>query len=304
VNAQPEGFEGCRGPMGDRFLLLLAYPDGSQRRVSLDFSGCGSMTVGGVNRLHPDQPYQTFLDLLREQRRTATPPAEVPAPACLVPYSDSSPLAGPSEMVAARLCVSYGDGGSTTSAAVPASDLEAILAAWRGGPRTPAEKGPGCGPTTPTWVLSGVTRWGDPVQITAECNRPTNGGDWVEFPPQAQEVVDRLVAQAGVQVDDGADATTAWSLASAWLTNVNLHAIVSYHRTAAEIADVANSMWVRDPWLPDRELDWDLLGASQIAATGWEEAWRIPARTPAGQAVFVVVRNGDDQPWRILSLTR
>lgn len=305
VNAQPEGFDGgCFGPLGDRYLLLLAYPDGTARRVSLDFSGCGSMRVGGATRLNPDKPYETFLALLRQQRRTATPPAEVPAPACLRQFSSFSPLADPVEMVAARLCVTYNDDGRTTSVAVPPADLETILDAWRDDPKTPEEKGPGCGPTTPTWVLSGVTRWGDPVQITAECDRPTNGSDWVDLAPRAQQVVDRLVALAGVQVDDGAKATTAWSLASAWLTDVNAHAIVDDDRAAAEIARVANSMWVRDPWLPPRELDWDLLGASRTDASGWQQAWRIPARTPDGQAVFVVVRHDNDQPWRILSLTR
>lgn len=304
VNAQPEGFEGCFGPVGDHYLLLLAYPDGTERRVSLDFSGCGSISVGGVNRLNPYKPYETFMDLLREQRRTATPPAEVPAPACLPQYGTFSPVADPVEMVAARLCVSYNDDGRTTSVAVPTDDLEIVLEAWRNGSKTPAEKGPGCGPTTPTWVLSGVTQWGDPVQITAECNRPTNGNDWVDLTPQAQEVVDRLVALAGVRVNDGANATTAWSLAYAWLTDVNEHAIVNDDRTAADIAQIANSMWVRDPWLPDGELDWDLLEASPTEASGWQQAWRVPARTPDGSALFVVVRQSKDQPWRILSLTR
>lgn len=304
VNAQPEGFEGCFGPVGDRYLLLLAYPDGTERRVSLDFSGCGSISVGGVNRLNPDKPYETFMDLLREQRRTATPPAEVPAPACLPQYGTFSPVAEPVEMVAARLCVTYNDNGKTTSVAVPDADLATILDAWSHGPQAPQEKGPGCGPTTPTWVLSGVTRWGDPVQITAECNQPTNGNDRVDLTPQAQEVVDRLVALAGVQVNDGANATTAWSLVSAWLTDVNARAIVSYDLSAAEIAHVANRMWVRDPWLPDGELDWDLLEASPTEASGWQQAWRVPARTPDGSALFVVVRQSKDQPWRILSLTR
>jgi hypothetical protein len=305
VNPQPEGFQPCGGPfVGDSYLLLLAYPDGTERRVSFSFSGCGSMTVGEVNRLNPDKPYETFMDLLREQRRTSTPPADVPAPVCLEQYSSFSPVADPGEMVAARLCVSYNDNGRTTSVAVPATDLETILGAWSTGPKTPEEKGPGCGPTTPTWLLFGVTQWGDPVQITAECNRPTNGNNWVTLTPQAQELVDRLVALAGVKVDDGANATTAWSLVSAWLTDVNAHAVVHDDRTAADIAQVANSMWVRGPWLPEGELDWDLLAASRTEASGWQQVWRVPARTPDGEAVFVVVRDDNDQPWRVLSLTR
>ena len=303
VNAQPESIEGCLGAIGDRYLLLLAYPDGTERHISLDFSGCGSMLVGEVSRVNPDKPYETFMALLREQRRTATPPAEVQAPACLPQYGSFSPVADPAGMVAARLCVSYDD-GSTTSVTVPSDELRTILDAWRNGPKTPMEKGPGCGPTAPTWVLSGVTQWGDPVQVTAECNRPTNGNDWVDLTPQAQDVVDRLVALAGVHVDDGANTPTAWSLVHAWLTDVNAHAIVDDDRTAADIAQVADSLWVRDPWLPEGELDWDLLEASRTEAPGWQQAWRIPVRTPTGQAVFVVVRHGNDQPWRILSLTR
>ncbi|MCW2843618.1 MAG: hypothetical protein JWN22_1534 [Nocardioides sp.] len=234
-----------------------------------------------------------------EQRKSATPPAEVPAPACLPQFSSFSPVADPVDMVAARLCVSYNDDGRTTSVAVPTADLATILDAWRTGPTTPEEKGPACGPTTPTWVLSGVTRWGDAVQVTAECNKPTNGSSWVDLAPRAQEVVDQLVARAGIQVDDGEHATTAWALVYAWLTDVNAHAILDDDRSAA----VANSLWVRDPWLPEGELDWNLLGASRTEAAGWQQAWQVPARTPAGQEVFVVVRDGNEDPWRILSLT-
>lgn len=43
VDAQPmaAGRDTCLGPLGDRWLLLLAYPDGSERRVVLDFSAAG-----------------------------------------------------------------------------------------------------------------------------------------------------------------------------------------------------------------------------------------------------------------------
>jgi len=305
VNAQPEGFSPCfGGRRSSRYLLLVAYPDGTERRVSLDFSGCGSMRVGTTSRLNPYEPYEKFMDLLREQRKTATPPTDVPAPACLPQNSGMSPVADPGEMVAARLCVTYNDDGRTTSVAVPTDDLATILEAWRTGPKTPTEKGPGCGPTIPTWVLSGVTRWGDPVQITAECDRPTNGQDWVELSPQARYLVDRLIVQAGVQVNDGSEATTAWSLVYDWLSAVNARARISYYKSADAVGDIANRMWVADPWLPRGELDWELVGASPTESTGWRFAWRVPARTPEGEAVFIVVRDSKDEPWRILSLTR
>ena len=308
VNAQPEddgSLPNCMGRVSDRYLLLLGYPDGTVRRVTIDFSGCrGSIRVGRTSRLNPYEPYEEFMDLLREQRKTATPPSDVPAPACLAQNSGMSPVADPGEMVAALMCVSYDEGGSTTNVGVPSSDLATILEAWRTGPKTPEEKGPGCGPTIPTWVLSGVTQWGDPVQITAECDRPTNGQDWVELSPQARDVVDRLIVQAGVQVNDGSEATTAWSLVYDWLSAVNARARISYDRSAAAVGDIANRMWVADPWLPQGELDWDLLGASPTEASGWRFAWRVPARTPTGEAVFVVVRDSKDEPWRILSLTR
>jgi hypothetical protein len=122
--------------------------------------------------------------------------------------------------------------------------------------------------------------------------------------PTKQQVIDRLVAQAGINVDDGANAPTAWMLANAWLSAVNARATISNEQSAAVIARLANNMWVSDPWLPDGELDWDLLGASRTEASGWQQAWHIPARTPQGEAVFVVVRHGTDDPWRILTLTR
>jgi hypothetical protein len=305
VNDQPKiDSPLCHGGRGARYLLLLQYPDGTIRRVVLDFSGCGSIRVGRETRQDPSTPYNEFFRLLQRQRATSDAPPVAATPVCLPQNSSMSPIADPGEMVSALLCVSYDEGATTTKVQVPASDLSTILDGWREGPKTPEEKGPGCGPTTPTWVLSGVTVWGDQVQITAECDRPTNGQDWVTLPPAARDAVDRLITQAGVQVANGDEATTAWVLALDWLKAVNARAIVSYDKTAAELADIANRMWVADPWLPDGELDWDLLAATPTDASGWRFAWRVPARTPNGEAVFIVVRDSKDDPWRILSLTR
>lgn len=304
MQAESDGLPLCFGGVGDRYVLLFGYADGTVRRVGIDFSGCrGSITVGRTSRLNPSEPYEKFMDLLREQRKTAVPPTDIPAPACLPPNSGTSPVADPGEMLVALLCVSY-DEGVTTQVQVPADDLATILESWRDGQKTPTEKGPGCGPTTPTWVLSGVTPWGDPVQVTAECDRPSNGEDWVELSPRARDAVDRLIAEAGVQAVDIDDTSTAWVLAHGWLDVVKARAIVSYDPTADELADIANRMWVADPWLPQGELDWDLLAASPTEAPGWRFAWRVPARTPEGEAVFIVVRDGKDERWRILSLTR
>ena len=304
VNAQPKGINFCRGPIGNAYVLLLAYPDGTRRRVGLDFSGCGSLTVGGRARRDPEVVYDTFMGLVRRQRDRETPPPDVPAPECMAQYSQFAPVVKPTDMVAALMCVTYNDNGRTTSTAVPAEDLRAILQAWRDGPTTPTQKTSPCPQTTPTWVLSGVDAWGDPVQITAECNRPSRGGDWVDLDPEAQTIVDRLVARAGVQVNDGSKATTAWLLAQAWIDDINARATISSSRTSDNIAQVANSLWVSDPWLPDGGLDWYLQGATRTTAPGWKEAWRVPARTPTGEAVFVIVRNAKSHPWRILSLTR
>jgi len=304
VNQQPEGFQPCLGGVGPTYLLLLQYPDSTVRRVVLSFSGCGSIRVGRLTRIDPQGPFDEFMRLVAERRRTAEPPRVQTTPTCSSMNSSMLPIADPGEMVAALLCLSYDEGATTTRVQVPTGDLETILDGWRDGPKTPEEKGPGCGPTTPTWVLSGVNRWGDQLQITAECDRPTNGQDWVTLPPAARDAVDRLITQAGVQVASGDEATTAWVLALDWLKAVNARAIVSYDKTAAEIADIANRMWVADPWLPEGELGWDLLAASPTDAAGWRFAWRVPARTPQGEAVFTIVRNNKADPWRILTLDR
>jgi len=83
--------------------------------------------------------------------------------------------------------------------------------------------------------VSGVTVWGDSVQIAADCNRPAVGEQWVELPGDARDTVDRLIRQASVQVGNGDEATTAWSLALTWLDAINARAIVSYDQTAEEI---------------------------------------------------------------------
>jgi hypothetical protein len=304
VNSQPKGYQDCGGPPGAVFVLMLGYPDGSTRRVGLNFSGCGFLLVGRHNRVDPRPAYEAFLSAVRRQRVESTPPGDVPAPTCMQQYAAYSPLARPVDMVAARMCVTYADNGRTTSTPVSSEDLRTILRSWATGPTTPDAKTDLCPQTTPTWVLSGVTRWGDPVQITAECQRVSHGSDWVELSPRAKAVVDRLVTRAGVEVDDGSRASTAWMLAQAWITDVNARAIAPDPRIKAAIAKVADGLWVRDPWLPEGAADWYLLGATRTSAPGWAEAWRIPARTPEGEAVFVVVRNAKDEPWRILNLTR
>lgn len=123
VNSQPTvDVPRCIGRMGRRLVLVVGYPDGSQRHVGLDFSGCGSIKIGDVTRRDPAAPYTAFVRLLREQRAVEEPPAQVPTPACLPPYADSD-VAEPDEMVAARLCVTYADSGRTTSVRVPEDDL-------------------------------------------------------------------------------------------------------------------------------------------------------------------------------------
>ncbi len=305
VNGQPRGGggQGCLGGFGDVFLLLVAYRD-HVRKIQLNFSVCGGIRVGDQWRTDPQVPLDEFARLLRAQRASTTPPPTIPDPTCATDEIRSA-FADPDEMVLARMCVSYANGGSpTNSVLVPPETLATILDGWREAPGTPIVKGPACGPTTPDWILSGVTAWGDKVTIEAECDRPARGQEWVSLPPEARELVDDLIEQAGVNVRDGSDAETAWLLADHWIDAVNARALVSSSGAARMIGRVANGMWVADPWLPDGALNWDLLAASRTGLPGWQEAWLVPARTPGGQATFTIVRKTKDAPWRILSLDR
>ena len=99
---------------------------------------------------------------------------------------------------------------------------------------------------------------------------------------------------AGVNVDDGTHATTAWSLAQAWVTDINARATVKDDQTAADIARVANRMSGSvTRGSPTGEQDRDLQSASRTQQPGWQQAWRIPAHTPTGQAE---VHRGPQRP--------
>ncbi|GAA1146065.1 hypothetical protein [Nocardioides aquiterrae] len=291
----------CIGGLGSRYTMLVGYPDGTVRHVGLDMSACGTVTIGRATFGRPDRPYEAFLAAIRAQRRTTAPPdAPVAAPTCPRFGGGTSPLGEPGQIVAARLCVGYGEPGSgETSVEVPADDLDALLVSWAADPHHPASKGPGCSPVTPSWELAGVNAWGDRVIVEAECGVPRYGDDEVVLDEEAQGIIDRLVLRAGFpSAASVVPGDVAWKTAEAYIDDVNFG-----HREAAA------ALWQGDPQLPADGTVLDLVlappGCRSLTVEPWRFAWscRYRAASTGATTTFTMVRDARDEIWRISSVS-
>jgi hypothetical protein len=291
---------GCLGRPGNRYTMLVGYADGTIRRVELDMSGCGTVTLGREVFGSPDKPYDAFLDAVRAQRTTTVPPATVETPTCPRFAASISPLGEPGQIVKARLCVGYGEpGGVETSVEVPAEDLKDFLASWQADSHHPATKSSGCSPTTPNWELAGVDPWGDLVTIEAECGVPRFGNDAVVLDAAAREIVDGLVRQAGLPpAAPVLPRDVAWRTAQAYIDDINFG-----HRAAAA------SLWQGHPQLPPDGSVLDLTlappGCAKVTLDTWRYAWSCLYRSTSTGATttFTMVRNEQAEIWRIWSIS-
>ncbi len=213
VNTQPirkDNGGGCTLDLGRGYLLAFAYPDGEVQVVSGELYGCRQLVVGGTVRDNPERPWQRFIDLLREQRRTATPPAEPGVlPSCSSP--DLSPVGWPDEMVSAVLCARYETATEhgPQQVVVPDADL-ALLMEDRETRRQEAASPPDECEQPADLQLVGATAWGDLTSTYLWCGlwSDERGHYWTPG-PEALGVLDRLVAEAGspsATVDAGSSA--------------------------------------------------------------------------------------------------
>lgn len=231
VNRQPlvtaPGQNVCQTDLGPGYVLAFEYADGSIVPVGGDLYGCHELRVGTSTRGHPERPWSTFISLLRTQRAASTIAHRIPhRPACGDQRFDTgsgiSPVAGPDEMVAATLCVSY----DTTiehdpqGVPVPADDL-AVLLADRARHRDPVGT-EGCDVDTPSWVLVGSSAWGDLVTADGWCG-VWNDGRGIGGPPglEAQRVLDRLLGHTGRPLPTIDTSSTAADVVAAYVDLLN-----------------------------------------------------------------------------------
>ena len=133
-------------------------------------------------------------------------------------------MARPGEMTDAVLCVRFETAGEHAPQRVPVSpaDLEVLLADRRS-PSVPMAPPKGCAQPADLRLV-GVTAWGDLTTAQLWCGLWSDDRRGLRKPgPQAREVLDRLVAQAGsprLAVDPGSSAA---EVVAAYVDLLNAH---------------------------------------------------------------------------------
>ena len=199
---------GCTLDLGIGYRLVFGYPEGTAADVTGRLYGCREVTVGDVDLAGADRPWNAFLDALREQRTTTTPPRHVGAPTCRAPRGRQraliSPVALPSEMTEATLCVLAPRTSKVTHRSrIKKVELRILLADRATGSDEVVPSDADCARDPRTFVLRGVTAWGDRVEMAGSCGsvidpgRLTGGGTTYWHPgPEARAILDRLYDHA------------------------------------------------------------------------------------------------------------
>ncbi|WP_183099083.1 hypothetical protein [Nocardioides pelophilus] len=200
VNDQPLVTRNCVDRRIPEYQLAFGYPDGSRFVVAGRFTACGELLVGSARRAKAGPALRTFVQLLLDQRATATPPDLAPDPAdldCAQPRELRTwPLADPTGLTVAALCV--GDPqqpGRARLVPIPPDDLETLTASMRAD--TVETAGLFCEISRLRYWIVGANAWGDPVTMDYGCVGLTLSGE-LDWTPrgEAREVLKDLVARA------------------------------------------------------------------------------------------------------------
>lgn len=243
ANTQPgaTGDAGC-GP-GNAYLLVFAYADWHRQVVPVA-EDCGLLRLGDTLRENGDAAVAKYLEHLREQRAaTEPPPGLATAPDCGTTPAEVSPIGRPAEMVTGVLC------SGALSIPVPAADLAVLL-----DDAVPEEHG---SPDPPDVTLVGTTAWGDTTMATA-------GTDW--WPgPEALQVLDRLVAEAGTPDATLDSSSTPAEVVSAYVGRLN-----------AGDAAGADALWMSLVPIPQTPHTASYVGADirKVRSMPFVSAWR------------------------------
>lgn len=201
VNELPDdGSTACPADGGISYLVVLGYPDGSERTVRGQNFGCRTVEWAGATRVGAQDLYDAYIVALRRQRGDGEP-TDVVTPTLGCPrngYAPTSPLARVADVTAGLLCWQRTDVESEarwTSAVLDADELALVVRDITTGPRHRITEDD-CRQATLQFGLVGSDRWGDRSLTRGDCG--TWGGDTGtsrRLGPAAQAVVDRLVAQ-------------------------------------------------------------------------------------------------------------
>lgn len=176
----------CTMELGPAYQLVFGYPDGSTTVASGELYGCRPVIVNGVERTGADEPWDTFIELLRTQREQHDPPAPVDASTIDCPAATDitgvQTVGRAQDLAVAVYCAEPVRGsGGWIRAEIPATDLTTLVADIRAN----TEENAGyvdCKVDPPLPALIGFTAWGDRIELRAEC---TNGFFVVDVPTHA-----------------------------------------------------------------------------------------------------------------------
>jgi hypothetical protein len=202
VNAQPVVDPSvdtpCSLELGPAYQLVFSYRDGSTAVASGQLYGCRPLFVGDTTRSGADAPWDTFLSLLREQRRHSTPAATLDAgtPSCETAYAlGPTPIGGPDEIVAGRFCALVGN--RWVEAPARPGDIEAIVGDFRAA--EPMRTASVACLDRRQWTVVGVTAWADLAKLQSECGfyagKGPDAADAAPISPRVKHIVDRLLAE-------------------------------------------------------------------------------------------------------------
>jgi hypothetical protein len=209
VNAmEPRTSTACTRDLGYGYRMVFTYPDGTAIAATGQLYGCGTVSVGGKERVGAAGPWDLFVAELRDQRAATAAPRTGFGPTCRGPRGGQrqlvSPVALPTEMTTAVLCVLEPDNPRRERRIrVPGDDLALLLEdqAVSSNGRGPTEAA--CLDDRRSFALRGVTAWGDRVLMEGFCGLVAVAGlptdDEVTYwhpGPEAQAVIDRLYAEA------------------------------------------------------------------------------------------------------------
>ena len=203
VDSQPPQQDdvGCTLELSTSYLLAFQYADGTVRTVVGENYGCEVLRVGGRVLSHAEDVFVRTLDLYRTQRASETAPGSDTRANCFdadLSAGRVSPLGVPDELTSASLCVYPSKSGPPVRERVDKDDL-AILLADRNARESSAVPFTGACPSHRNWSLVGATDWGDIVLPSAYCGMWIDNAGHAWAPgPEAQAIIDRLVARSGV----------------------------------------------------------------------------------------------------------
>lgn len=202
VNGQRLVRRACTDRRLPEYQLAFGYPDGTSFVVAGRFTGCAELLVGSARRHRAAPPLRAFVDGLRAQRATTTPPADAADLAgldCAQPPSRlPTSVARPTELAVAVLCFAPQQFRGAPRVEIAPADLATLVASMA--TDTASSAGDlGCGSPSPAqryWIV-GSSTWGDPIVMRRGCFGLTIEGD-LEWTPRgaARTILKGLVADA------------------------------------------------------------------------------------------------------------